>query len=168
METRTPDTEGWLLLATIERPLLLSCVLVLPSSLCPCVPRVVPSTSCLVSWCSKWGRKLSGMAISLTGVEGVAMIIGITGMAAIAVVTCIAQVAVVTSGEVTSFSTTKCLPTFRTLIVLFLRMDNHVLLQISLTTKCLHTFRTLIVLFSSRDSHVCLQIFITIKRTQDF
>ena len=36
------------------------------------------------------------MAISLTGVEGVAMVTGITGMAAVAMVTCIAAVAMVT------------------------------------------------------------------------
>ena len=53
---------------------------------------------------------------------------------------------------------TKCLPTFKTPIVLFFPMDNHVPRRMFLMTKCLSTFRTLMVLFLSMDNHVCLQM----------
>ena len=79
----------------------MSCVLVLPSSLHPCVSSEVPSTTaaalCFLVLIK--GEEAVGMVVSLTGV---AMVTGITGMAAVAMVSNIAQVAVVTGGEVTS------------------------------------------------------------------
>ena len=47
----------------------------------------------------------------------------------------------------------KCLPTFRTLMVIFLRMDNHVPCHSFIMPKCLPTLRTLISLFFCMDNH---------------